>query len=186
VVWQVTYTDEFQAWWDTLDLPEQESILASVDLLQSEGPALGRPHVDTIRGSRRGNMKELRTQHAGRPYRTFFSPLRQSGWWQVNAHHGLWSHRAKIAKSAKNRQGRRRWFSLLFLALLATLASWRATTVPTRQSAGLAESPFFAFDPRRMAVLLIGGDKTGDDRFYERMVPLADAILDAYLNALEG
>ena len=43
------------------------------------------------------------------------------------------------AKSAKNRQGRRRCFSLPFLALLATLASWRNTAVPTRQSAGLAE-----------------------------------------------
>ena len=47
------------------------------------------------------------------------------------------------AKSAKNRQGRRRCFPLLFLALLATLASWRATTVPTRQSAALAESRNF-------------------------------------------
>lgn len=32
----------------------------------------------------------------------------------------------------------------------------------------------YAFDPRRSAILLIGGDKTGDDRFYERMIPLAD------------
>ena len=34
---------------------------------------------------------------------------------------------------------------------------------------------FYAFDPRRMAILLIGGDKTGDRRFYEQMIPLADA-----------
>ncbi len=32
----------------------------------------------------------------------------------------------------------------------------------------------FAFDPRRVAILLIGGEKTGDDRFYDRMVPVAD------------
>ena len=35
---------------------------------------------------------------------------------------------------------------------------------------------FYAFDPRRTAILLLGGDKTGDDRFYERMVPRADAL----------
>ncbi len=43
---------------------------------------------------------------------------------------------------------------------------------------------FFAFDPRRTAILLIGGDKTGDDRFYERMIPLADRLYDQYLTEL--
>ena len=43
---------------------------------------------------------------------------------------------------------------------------------------------FFAFDPRRSAILLIGGDKTGDNRFYERMVPVADKLYDEYLNEL--
>jgi len=43
---------------------------------------------------------------------------------------------------------------------------------------------FFAFDPRRSAILLIGGDKTGDDRFYERMLPLADKLYDDYLKQL--
>lgn len=36
-------------------------------------------------------------------------------------------------------------------------------------------------DPRRQAVLLIAGDKTGDDRFYDKMVPVADDVFDAYL-----
>lgn len=40
---------------------------------------------------------------------------------------------------------------------------------------------FYAFDPSRQAVLLIGGDKTGDDRFYERMIPLAERLWDEYL-----
>ncbi len=40
---------------------------------------------------------------------------------------------------------------------------------------------FYCFDPRRSAVLLIGGDKTGDGRFYERMVPQADRIYQEYL-----
>ena len=42
----------------------------------------------------------------------------------------------------------------------------------------------FAFDPRRSAILLIGGDKTSDGRFYERMVPEADRLYDAHLAAL--
>ncbi len=40
---------------------------------------------------------------------------------------------------------------------------------------------FYAFDPLRSAILLIGGDKTGDDRFYERFVPIADDLYDAHL-----
>ena len=43
---------------------------------------------------------------------------------------------------------------------------------------------FFAFDPRRTAILLIGGDKTGYDRFYERMIPLAERIYDSYLEEI--
>ena len=42
----------------------------------------------------------------------------------------------------------------------------------------------FAFDPRRAAILLIGGDKTGDTRFYERMIPLADRLYDEHLQTL--
>lgn len=43
----------------------------------------------------------------------------------------------------------------------------------------------FAFDPRRMAILLIGGDKTGRwDEWYGRTVPLADNLYDEHLEAL--
>ena len=52
------------------------------------------------------------------------------------------------------------------------------------QSAGHPLRVFYAFDPRRTAILLIGGDKTGDGRFYERMIPIADALYDAYINEL--
>jgi hypothetical protein len=52
------------------------------------------------------------------------------------------------------------------------------------QQAGSPLRVFFAFDPRRCAILLIGGDKTGDDRFYERMIPLADELYDVYLDEL--
>ena len=44
---------------------------------------------------------------------------------------------------------------------------------------------FYAFDPRRAAILLIGGDKTGDDRFYETYVPIADKLYDEHLAELE-
>jgi hypothetical protein len=43
---------------------------------------------------------------------------------------------------------------------------------------------FYAFNPERNAILLIGGDKTGNDRFYELYVPLADAIYDAHIAEL--
>jgi hypothetical protein len=44
------------------------------------------------------------------------------------------------------------------------------------QAAGNPIRIFFAFDPNREAILLIGGDKTGDSRFYKRMIPVADAL----------
>jgi hypothetical protein len=44
---------------------------------------------------------------------------------------------------------------------------------------------FYAFDPRRIAILLIGGDKTGNDRFYDEMVPMADRLYDEHLAELE-
>lgn len=43
----------------------------------------------------------------------------------------------------------------------------------------------YAFDPQRAAMLLIGGEKTGDDRWYEEYVPLADAIYERHLRELE-
>jgi len=43
----------------------------------------------------------------------------------------------------------------------------------------------YAFDPRRVAILLIGGDKTGNDRWYEQFVPRADDLYDEHLHTLE-
>lgn len=43
----------------------------------------------------------------------------------------------------------------------------------------------YAFDPRRVAILLIGGDKTGHDRWYEVFVPRADDLYDEHLEILE-
>lgn len=54
------------------------------------------------------------------------------------------------------------------------------------QAGGEPLRTFFAFDPRRRAILLIGGEKTGDRRFYRRMIPIADALYDTHLKELEN
>lgn len=44
----------------------------------------------------------------------------------------------------------------------------------------------FAFDPRRRAILLVAGDKAGDwTRWYRRMIPIAERLLDEHLAGLE-
>jgi hypothetical protein len=52
------------------------------------------------------------------------------------------------------------------------------------QQGGSPLRVFFAFDPRRCAILLIGGSKAGDERFYDRMIPIADNLYDAHLEEL--
>lgn len=49
------------------------------------------------------------------------------------------------------------------------------------QAPGRPLRVLYAFDPRRQAVLLLGGDKTGDDRFYETVVPRAERLWERYL-----
>lgn len=111
--WEVEYTDEFGQWWAGLNEDEQASVAASVSLLEAQGPHLGFPHSSGIHGSKHDHMRELRTQHQGRPLRTLY-----------------------------------------------------------------------AFDPRRNAILLIGGDKTGDGRWYEVHIPLADRLYEEHLEQL--
>lgn len=112
--WEVEYTDEFGEWWEGLTEAEQEDLAAVVELLEHKGPQLPHPFSSGINGSKHSHMRELRIQHAGRPYRTLY-----------------------------------------------------------------------AFDPRRMAILLIGGDKTGNDRWYDENVPQADKLYDEHLETLE-
>ncbi len=52
------------------------------------------------------------------------------------------------------------------------------------QHAGHPYRVLYAFDPRRCAILLIGGDKTGDKQWYKRFVPVADRLYDEHLAAL--
>jgi hypothetical protein len=54
------------------------------------------------------------------------------------------------------------------------------------QHEGKPYRALYAFDPRRTAFLLIGGDKTGNDRWYEEYVPRADAIYEQHLRELEN
>ncbi len=113
VAYPVEFTDEFQEWWDGLDGDEQDSVSYSVRLLIEQGVNLPRPHADTLKGSKFPNMKELRVQHDGLPYRVLY-----------------------------------------------------------------------AFDPRRCAMLLIGGDKTGNPRWYREYIPIADAIFAQHLREI--
>lgn len=114
MMWDVEYTDELEAWWNTLSEAEQESIAVSVTLLESNGPNLAFPHSSGINGSYYRHMRELRIQHEGRPYRVLY-----------------------------------------------------------------------AFDPRRCSILLIGGDKTGNNRWYEEYVPIADRLYTEHLEQLK-
>jgi hypothetical protein len=52
------------------------------------------------------------------------------------------------------------------------------------QSGGKPLRTLYVFDPSRTAILLIGGDKTGNDRWYEQFVPVADRIYEQYLDEL--
>ncbi|OQX30528.1 MAG: addiction module toxin RelE [Candidatus Sedimenticola endophacoides] len=116
LIWNegVEYTNEFGEWWDSLSEAEQEDIAAVVELLEEKGPQLPFPYSSGVNGSKHDHMRELRIQHAGRPYRTLY-----------------------------------------------------------------------AFDPRRMTILLIGGDKTGNNRWYDEYVPIADRLYDEHIEALK-
>ena len=52
------------------------------------------------------------------------------------------------------------------------------------QRGGKPLRTLYAFDPRRMAILLIGGDKTGSSRWYDVHVPIADRLYDEHLEQL--
>jgi hypothetical protein len=60
VAWEIEYTEEFETWWESLSADDQERVRAAVEILETAGPALGRPLVDTLENSRLSNLKELR------------------------------------------------------------------------------------------------------------------------------
>jgi hypothetical protein len=61
MVWQVyTAGDQIETWLAALTDDQQHAVLAAIELLEERGPALGRPIVDRVQGSRHHKMKELR------------------------------------------------------------------------------------------------------------------------------
>ena len=60
VTWTADFHDDFVAEYHALPRDVQDELLACVTLLEQFGPLLGRPRVDTLKGSRHANMKELR------------------------------------------------------------------------------------------------------------------------------
>ena len=113
MTWEVEVSDEFIEWYAGLLKPEQKSVAAGVGMLERYGPELGRPYTDTLKGSAFPNMKELRIQHQGRPFRVLF-----------------------------------------------------------------------AFDPRRKAYMILGGDKTGNKNWYVDAIRRADSIFAQHLREI--
>ena len=80
MVWTVLFHDAFDAEFEALVEELQDELLAHAKLLAEFGPNLGRPTVDTLKGSRHTNMKELRFSWSGQIWRVAFAfdPLRQA------------------------------------------------------------------------------------------------------------
>lgn len=80
VSWTVLFHEDFHTEFSGLDDDLQDELLAHARLLAEFGPNLGRPTVDTLKGSRHANMKELRLSWAGEFWRVAFAfdPLRQA------------------------------------------------------------------------------------------------------------
>ncbi|MGC6329660.1 type II toxin-antitoxin system RelE/ParE family toxin [Rhizorhabdus sp. FW153] len=71
--WSVITHDAFDPEYDALPEIVQDELLAILRLLSLYGPRLGRPHVDTLAGSRYANMKELRFRAYGGVWRVAFA-----------------------------------------------------------------------------------------------------------------
>ena len=80
MTWTVLFHDEFEAEFEALVEDLQDELLAHAKLLATFGPNLGRPTVDTLKGSRHSNMKELRFSWRGQVWRVAFAfdPQRQA------------------------------------------------------------------------------------------------------------
>ncbi len=72
-MWAVSTTDTFDAWFAELGGAGQAEIIAKVNLLRLLGPRLGRPHADTLNGSKHANMKELRADTRDQVLRIAFA-----------------------------------------------------------------------------------------------------------------
>jgi hypothetical protein len=106
MAWEVEFTEEFGNWWSGLTEEEQITIRAKVLLLEKYGPTLPRPHADVIHGSHYPNLKELRAQLGGHPYRVLFSFLTRS----VSQFCSLVEIRQETTAGTKNMCRKRRRF----------------------------------------------------------------------------
>src|ERR1700722_8645238 len=112
--WEVLSDEAFAEWLDAQAVGLRREIAAHASLLKQYGPMLGRPRVDSVKGSKFPNMKELRVQWKGQPWRILF-----------------------------------------------------------------------AFDPKRRSILLVGGNKQDDRRWYDKNIPIADARFAKHLKSME-
>jgi hypothetical protein len=81
MTWEVLFGEAFEEWFLALSSLEQTDIFTIIEVLESMGPHLPRPYSDTLSGSKKiKNLKELRVQHAGKPYRILyaFDPRRRA------------------------------------------------------------------------------------------------------------
>ncbi len=115
--WTVDFHPDFLAETEKFSQEVKIALQVEIEILETIGPQLGRPQVDTLKGSKYGNMKELR----------------------FTAEEGVW----RVA---------------------------------------------FAFDPERTAILLVGGDKKGQNqkKFYEKLIKIADKRLAQHLEKLKA
>lgn len=80
MIWHVIAHEDFEPEFDALDRRVQRELRALLLILKEEGPNLGRPYADTLKGSRHANMKELRFRAADGVWRVAyaFDPERQA------------------------------------------------------------------------------------------------------------
>jgi hypothetical protein len=71
--WAVELHDEFDAEFEKLAPEVQDELLAQLGLIEQFGPLAKRPRVDTLKGSKHANMKELRFAAAGGEWRAAFA-----------------------------------------------------------------------------------------------------------------
>lgn len=73
MAWIIEFDDAFQTEYLAFDPPVQDALLAAAKLLADYGPQLGRPHADTLKGSKHANMKELRFEASDGEWRAAFA-----------------------------------------------------------------------------------------------------------------
>ncbi|MCC7045584.1 MAG: type II toxin-antitoxin system RelE/ParE family toxin [Alphaproteobacteria bacterium] len=77
-VWIVVFHPDFLAEFAALAPAVHDELMAHARLLETMGPRVGRPRVDTLKGSRHANRKELRFDAAGGAWRVAFDPRRRA------------------------------------------------------------------------------------------------------------